>query len=139
MAQTTEGGFEVSLTPQPSQDGVGDESVARLGIVKQFTGGITGESRGEILATRTGVDGSAGYVAMERVTGLVDGLAGSFSLQHSGTADRGNQSLAVSVVPDSGTGELVGLRGTMAITIEGGEHRYEFNYELTPYRPAPAE
>jgi len=79
---------------------------------------------------RTAVQGSAGYVAMERVDGTLGGRAGSFVLQHSGTMNRGAQQLALTVVPDSATGELEGLSGSMKIIIEGGQHSYEFDYEL---------
>jgi hypothetical protein len=83
-----------------------------------------------MLAAMTDVKGSAGYVAMERVTGTLHGRRGSFVLQHSGTMHRGAQALVISVVPDSGTDELAGLSGAMRIVIAEGKHRYEFDYEL---------
>ena len=130
MASKASGTFEVKLAPQAAAAGVGDPTIGRLAISKQFHGDIDGSSKGEMLATRTEVDGSAGYVALERVVGTLQGRDGSFSLQHSGTMDRGTPSLVVTVVPDSGTGELVGLTGTMAIIVEGGKHTYEFEYTL---------
>jgi len=82
------------------------------------------------LAVMTDVKGSAGYVAMERVHGTLDGRSGTFALQHSGTMTRGEGQLSVTVVPDSGTGQLAGLSGTMSINIADGEHSYEFDYTL---------
>jgi hypothetical protein len=101
-----------------------------MSIDKQFHGDLEGTSKGEMLAARGGVEGSAGYVALEQVTGSLHGRTGTFYLQHSGTMDRGAPTLAVTVVPDSGTGELTGLTGKMNIIIEGGAHRYEFDYTL---------
>jgi hypothetical protein len=130
MTKKASGAFEVTLTPQAPAEGVGDPSVGRLAIDKRFRGDLDATSRGEMLATRTPVDGSAGYVALERVTGSLHGRAGGFSLQHSGTMDRGVPRLSVTVVPGSGTGELAGLAGKMAIRVEGGTHSYEFEYTL---------
>ena len=124
------GSFEVKLTPQAAIEGVGDPTIGRMAIAKKFHGDLEGGSKGEMLATRTDVEGSAGYVALERVTGTLQGKNGSFSLQHIGTMDRGVPKLSVSVVPDSGTGALVGLAGTMTINIDGGKHLYEFEYTL---------
>jgi hypothetical protein len=134
MAKHASGPFDVKLTPQPSVEGVGDPTVGRLAIDKRFQGNLDATSKGEMLATRTDVEGSAGYVAIERVTGTLHGKSGSFALQHSGTMDRGVPHLSVTVVPDSGTGELVGLAGVLAITIEGGKHSYDFEYTLREER-----
>ncbi len=120
------GTFEVKLTPQ-STDAAG---LGRMAIDKQFHGDLEAVSKGEMLSAMTEVKGSAGYVAMERVTGKLHDRAGSFVLQHSGTMNRGAASLSVTVVPDSGTGQLAGLAGKMAIVIEGGKHSYEFEYTL---------
>lgn len=129
MPQTARGPFEVKLSPQ--QDTVGDPSIARLALDKVFHGDLEATSKGQMLAVRSAVPGSAGYVAMERVEGTLHGRRGSFALQHSGTMDRGIQGLVISVVPDSGTGELVGLEGILSIHIaEGGAHRYAFTYSL---------
>ena len=122
------GTFEVKLDPQAvtfEESGLG-----RLSIDKQFQGDLQATSKGEMLAHRTAVQGSAGYVAMERVDGSLHGRAGTFVLQHSGTMNRGVQGLTLTVVPDSATGELEGLSGSMKIVIEGGQHSYEFEYEL---------
>ena len=120
------GTFNVKLTPQPTDA----PSVGRRSIDKQFHGDLTGTSKGEMLAVGTPVQGSAGYVAMETVTGTLQGRTGTFSLMHTGTMDRGVPSLVVSVVPDSGSEELTGLTGSMRIAIEGKEHRYELDYSL---------
>jgi hypothetical protein len=101
-----------------------------MSIDKQFHGDLEATSQGEMLMAGTEVKGSAGYVAMERVTGTLHGRAGAFTLQHSGTMTRGVPQLSVTVVPDSGTGQLVGLAGKMAIKIADGKHFYEFDYTL---------
>jgi hypothetical protein len=100
-------------------------------IDKRFHGDLEAVSRGQMLATTTAVQGSAGYVAMEQVSGTLHGRTGTFVLQHTGTMTRGVPQLSVTVVPDSGTGELVGLSGRMEIKIaEGGKHSYELEYSL---------
>lgn len=124
------GTFEVKLSPQPLADTQADSLLSRLSIDKQFEGDLVGVSKGEMLAARTATDGSAGYVAIERVTGSLGGKKGSFVLQHSGTMTRGQQHLEIKVVPDSGTGELAGLAGTMSIRIDTGKHFYELVYSL---------
>jgi hypothetical protein len=120
------GVFEVKLVPQ----GTGDTTPGRMSIDKQFYGDLQGTSKGEMLAAMTTVKGSAGYVAMEQVDGALQGLSGTFVLQHSGTMTRGVQQLAISVVPDSGTGQLAGLAGTMTIAIADGKHSYDFEYAI---------
>ncbi len=123
---TATGTFDVKLTPA----GTPDAPVSAMAISKTFHGDLDGTSAGQMLAVRTAVDGSAGYVAMERVTATLGGSHGSFALQHSGSMDRGAQSLSVTVVPDSATEGLAGLTGAMDIKIDGGEHRYIFRYKL---------
>lgn len=124
------GTFEVKLTPQPIAEGLG-----RMTIDKTFSGDLEGSSVGEMLSAMGGVKGSAGYVAIEKVTGKLGGKSGTFVLQHSGSMDRGTPSLVVTVVPDSGTGELAGITGKLGIRIEGKQHFYDFEYSLD--RPAP--
>lgn len=119
------GTFDVNLTPMTDPDA----AVGRLELTKTFQGDLQGASVGTMLAIRT-VEGSAGYVAMERVTGSLDGREGSFALQHSGTMDRSSPTLTVATVPDSGTKGLTGLKGTMIIDVSGEEHRYTFHYTL---------
>jgi hypothetical protein len=121
------GTFEVRLNPQVTD---GDARLGRLSIGKQFQGDLEATSKGEMLTAGTPVKGSAGYVAIELVTGKLHGRSGSFVLQHTGTMDRGEPSLTVTVVPDSGTEELTGLSGKMAINIADGKHSYQFEYNL---------
>lgn len=129
MTKHASGTFEVKLTPQADGE-VGDQTVGRMSIEKQFRGDLEAVSRGQMLAVQTEVKGSAGYVAMERVSGTLDGRSGSFALQHSGTMTRGEPQLMVTVVPDSGTQQLTGLSGKMSINIADGQHSYEFEYTL---------
>jgi hypothetical protein len=132
MSQHAHGPFDVKMAPQkpdnPQAEGSG---LGRMSIDKQFHGDLEATSLGEMLAFRTQVPNSAGYVAMERVSGKLGGRSGSFVLQHSSTMNRGVPLQNISVVPDSGTGELEGLAGTMTIIIaEGGKHSYDFEYSL---------
>lgn len=120
------GTFEVKVTPQTP----GDSGIGRMLIDKQFQGDLKGTSKVEMLAVGTAVEGSAGYVAMEQVNGTLNGRTGTFALQHSGTMTRGTPQLSVTVVPDSGTGELKGLSGRMSIVIADGKHSYEFEYAI---------
>jgi hypothetical protein len=124
------GTFEVKLTPQAAGAEAEDSSLGRLVIDKLFHGDLQATSRGQMLTAMTQVQGSAGYVAIERVTGTLHGRTGSFVLQHSATMTRGRPELAIFVVPDSGASELVGLAGQMAIIIADGKHSYEFEYIL---------
>ena len=121
------GPFDVKLTPQ---DDKLDPSLARMIIDKQFHGDLEGTSKGTMLSAGTAVKGSAGYVAIELVSGTLHGRTGTFVLQHSATMNRGVPSLSISVVPDSGTGQLTGLTGTMNIIIVDGKHSYDFSYSL---------
>jgi Protein of unknown function (DUF3224) len=123
------GTFEVKVTPQPQDDAVAGP-FGRLLIDKQFHGDLQGTSKGQMLATGTGVEPSGAYVALERVTGVLLGKRGSFTLQHKGTMQKGVYSLQVTVVPDSGTDQLMGISGVMAIHIDGRDHSYEFEYTL---------
>jgi Protein of unknown function (DUF3224) len=127
MTNRASGTFEVKLSPQ--DDGAG-APVGRMTMDKQFQGDLVGASKGQMLAATTVVQGSAGYVAIEKVTGTLKGRSGSFYLQHSGTMTRGAPELSITVIPDSGTEQLAGLRGKMNIIIEGGKHSYEFEYTL---------
>ncbi|HSE37575.1 MAG TPA: DUF3224 domain-containing protein [Blastocatellia bacterium] len=129
MTKRATGTFEVKMSPQ-TDDGVGDPTVGRMSLDKQFHGDLEATSKGQMLAVGTEVQGSAGYVAMERVSGTLDGRKGTFALQHSGTMTRGTPQLSITVVPDSGTGELAGLTGKMTIKIADGKHFYEFEYNL---------
>lgn len=129
MSRAT-GTFEVKLSPQSNDPEQGGSTLARLTIDKQFRGDLDGTSKGEMLSAGTQTKGSAGYVAQERVSGTLGGTRGSFVLQHTGVMNRGAPGLTITVVPDSGTGDLAGLSGTMMIIIETGKHSYEFDYEI---------
>lgn len=129
MSKRASGPFEVKMNPQ-NDDNVGDPTVGRMSLDKRFYGDLEGSSKGQMLAVSTDVQGSAGYVAMERVSGKLHGREGSFALQHNGTMTRGTPELSIIVVPDSGTGELVGLTGKMSINIVEGKHYYELEYTL---------
>ena len=124
------GTFAVRLEPQGVSEGAQVAGIGLMSIDKQFSGGLEAASKGEMLAAMTAVEGSAGYVALERVTGTLHGRSGAFVLQHSGIADHGSQHLTIAVVPDSGTGALAGLCGQMTIQVEDGEHRYTLEYTL---------
>jgi hypothetical protein len=128
MTNRASGTFEVKLNPQ--DDGP-DAPVGRMTIDKQFQGDLTGTSKGQmVMASSPSVKGSAGYVAIEKVTATLNGHSGTFYLQHSGTMTRGAGELTITVIPDSGTDELAGLQGKMNIIIADGKHSYEFEYEL---------
>jgi hypothetical protein len=122
------GTFEVKLSPQ---DQGADMPVGRMTIDKQFQGDLAGTSKGQMLMASSGtVKDSAGYVAIEKVTGTLNGRRGSFYLQHNGVMTRGVGELRITVIPDSGTDQLVGLSGKMNIIIVEGKHSYEFEYTL---------
>jgi uncharacterized protein DUF3224 len=132
MTHHASGTFEVKLAPQkPDNKEAESANVGRMSIDKQFHGDLEATSKGEMLSFMTDVKGSAGYVAMERVSGILDGRNGTFVLQHSGTMTRGAPQLSVGVVPDSGTGQLTGIAGTMTIKIVEGKHFYDFEYKRT--------
>lgn len=135
MSTRASGTFEVKVTPQTPGDKSSGTAIGRMSIDKQFLGDLKGTSKGEMLAVGTDVKGSAGYVAMEQVNGTLNGRTGAFTLQHSGTMTRGAPLLSVTVVPDSGTGELKGLSGRMSIVIADGKHSYEFEYAIASEAP----
>lgn len=125
-----EGPFDVVRTAEPVHAN-GEGLLARHSLAKTYHGALDAIGVGEMLSAGTATPGSAGYVAVEKVTGTLDGRAGSFYLQHSGTLDRGQATLSLHVIPDSGTDALTGLKGTMQIFIaEGGQHTYRFDYQL---------
>lgn len=131
MTNHASGTFEVKMGPQTDGE-AGDPSVGRMSLDKKFQGDLEGTSKGQMLAVGTDVQGSAGYVAMERVNATLHGRKGTFALQHSGTMTRGTPQLSITVVPDSGTGDLAGLAGKMMINIVDGKHLYEFEYRFVP-------
>lgn len=130
MIQQAKGTFDVTLEPHPLANQEVSPLMGRMAIDKQFKGDLVATSKGEMLSARTAEKGSAGYVAIERVSGKLNRKKGSFVLQHSGMMTRGALSLSVTVVPDSGTEELDGLTGKMDIIIADGVHSYVFDYTL---------
>jgi hypothetical protein len=131
MTTHASGTFDVKMTPQAS-DEKSPTALGRFSLEKQFHGDLEGTSKGEMLAVSTAVPGSAGYVAIEQITGTLKGQTGTFALQHNGIMTRGAPQLSVTVVPDSGTGELTGISGRLDIKIAEGQHFYEFDYTLAP-------
>ena len=124
------GTFEVSMAPQSEQKEPDAASLGRMSLDKRFSGDLVATGRGEMLTAMTPTPGSAGYVAIERVTGTLHGRQGSFVFQHTGTMDRGAQQLSITVVPDSGTGGLAGITGRLTLEIVDGKHFYAFDYAL---------
>lgn len=130
MARTAKGSFDVKLQPMTFEGADPAWKLGRMSIDKTMSGDLAATTKGQMISAMTDIKGSAGYVAIEHVTGALHGKRGSFVLQHTGLVNRGAQSLSVVVVPDSGTGELAGLEGEFKIIVEGGKHSYEFTYLL---------
>jgi len=125
------GTFSVNMNPLDSYaEGTDDIQLNRMSIDKSFVGDLKGTSKGEMLSAMTTVKGSAGYVAIEHVAGELNEKKGSFVLQHFGMMNQGSDRLILEVVPDSGTDELSGISGSMSITIDNGQHFYDFDYRL---------
>ena len=124
------GTFEVKLESQPQDDFFSDENLSRRSIDKQFEGDLKGFSKGYMLSATSIVKGSAGYVAIEKVSGQLQGKSGTFILQHNAKMTRGEPEQNIIVIPDSGTDELEGLTGTMRINISDGQHLYDFEYSF---------
>jgi hypothetical protein len=126
-----QGTFDVQLHPLPIEDIPNDAMLGRMSIDKRFHGELDGASKGQMLTSGTVTSGSAVYVAVERVTATLRGKHGSFALHHTGIMLRGAPSLTITVVPDSGTGDLMGISGSMQIDIaKDGAHSYTFEYTL---------
>ena len=130
MPQQVTGAFDLKVLPQPAEPVAAGATIGRMLLDKKYHGPLEATGKGQMLAMRTAIDGSAGYVAMELVEGKLERRSGSFVLQHSGTMNRGAAMLVLAVVPDSGTGELVGLSGKMEIIITEGKHSYRFDYSI---------
>ncbi len=130
MATVAVGPFDVSLKPLAPYDQAPGAGVGRMSIDKTYRGDLDATGVGEMVTAGTAVPGSAAYVAIERVTGQLGGRAGSFVLYHTATLTRGSPDLRIAVCPDSGTGELAGLTGTMHIDITQGKHSYRFEYAI---------
>ena len=130
------GTFEVNVAPLSAVDSAGAATLGRYSLDKQYHGDLQGTAKGQMLTAGTAVAGSGAYVAVERVTGTLNGRSGTFTLQHSGTMAHGAYHLTITVVPDSGTGQLSGIAGTMTITIAAdGTHSYTFDYTLPTASP----
>jgi len=130
MTMSASGTFDVKMSPQAPDEKAGSSTVGRMLLDKEFHGDLEGTSKGQMLAFSSSVKGSAGYVAIEEVTGTLNGRTGTFVLQHSGSMTRGTPHLTITVVPDSGTGQLTGLTGKMVIEIADGKHSYKFDYTI---------
>ena len=130
MTTRATGTFDVKITPIASDTPAEGSPLGRMSLEKKFHGDIDATSSGEMLTAGTAIRNSAGYVAIERVTGTVHGRKGTFALQHNATMTRGEGELNIIVVPDSGTGELTGISGSLAIEITGGRHDYTFDYTI---------
>ena len=124
------GTFTVQMQPQREPETVDGVSLGRMSLDKQFMGDLVAIGKGEMLTALTGVNGSAGYVAIEQVTGTLYGRPGSFVFKHTGLMNRGTQQLSIVVVSDSGTGQLSGLTGIFTLSIVDGQHQYIFDYTL---------
>lgn len=134
MNHTASGPFEITLNPELLSNAAEKTGLGRMSLGKQFHGELEATSQGEMLSFRSGIQGSAGYVAMETVYGALHGRRGSFVLQHSSTMSRGIPIQSITVVPDSGTDALSGLTGSMVITITDGQHSYKFDYALPDHQ-----
>jgi Protein of unknown function (DUF3224) len=128
MTTHATGAFTIKMTPQTWNES--DQTLGRFLLDKQYSGDLEATSDGQMLSAGTAEKGSAGYVAIEKVTGKLQGRSGTFVLQHTGLMNRGNPELTIIVVPDSGTGELTGLGGTMTIGNVDGKKTYDFAYSL---------
>jgi hypothetical protein len=130
MTTRANGTFEVKMTSLDPYNQTENALLGRMSLDKEFRGDLEAPGKGEMLTAGTNTENSAGYVAMERITGTLHGRSGSFVFQHSGTMNRGTPHLILTIVPDSGTGELTGIAGSMAIKFAGEQHLYEFDYSL---------
>ncbi len=127
-----QGTFVVSMKPEPPYDSDAGVTLARASFDKTFAGALTAVSTVQMLAARTAIENSAGYVAIERIVGSVAGRTGSFVVVHVGLMNRGARALTVQIVPDSGTQELTGIAGSMSIEIVDAKHTYQLDYTLPP-------
>jgi hypothetical protein len=130
VSMHAEGTFEVKTSPLGADDAIGGTTIGRYGLDKQFQGDLEGTSKGEMLGAGSLATGTAGYVAIEQVTGSLQGRTGSFALQHFGTMEDNKFDLVVKVVPGSGSGELTGISGSMQIIVANGKHAWKFDYTL---------
>ena len=130
MTECITGTFDVTMSGEAVHDAAAHTGIGRMALAKRYHGDLDATGTGEMLTAMTATPGSAGYVAIERVDGTLRGRRGTFFLQHSGTMDRGVPTLSVTVVPDSGTGDLVGLSGRLGVRVEEGKHHYDLDYAI---------
>ena len=130
MTGHAEGTFDVKTIPLSPDDATADTSISRFALDKQYHGDLEAASKGEMLGAGNPAAGTAGYVAIEQVTGTLAGKSGSFALQHYGNMSQGKFELNVKVVPGSSTGELTGIAGAMTIIVADGKHSYTLDYSL---------
>ncbi|CUI06674.1 DUF3224 domain-containing protein [Massilia antarctica] len=130
MFITAKGTFEITMQAPPSGEGAGRVSLGRMLIDKYYSGDLIGIGQGEMLSAGNPAAGSAGYVAIEHVTGTLDGMSGSFALQHAGTMHAGASHLSISIVPGSGTEGLSGIQGKFKLDIVDSKHYYELEYTM---------
>lgn len=131
---TARGTFDVKVVPQPPDDAAGGP-FSRMFLDKQFHGDLTASSRGQMMGAGSPQKGVGGYVALELVTGTLNGQRGSFALQHNGTLANGVATMNVTVVPGSGTDQLTGIAGKMTIIVENGKHSYALEYTVADVQP----
>jgi Protein of unknown function (DUF3224) len=136
VTRIARGSFDVKMTPYGKNDSADGNVLGAARVAKTFQGDLFGAGRGLMSTGRTAREGSAGYVMIERVRGRLEGREGTFLLQHSGVLTRGAPRASIEVLPDSGTGQLAGLRGRLSIRIARGQHSYELRYSL-PAIPRP--
>jgi hypothetical protein len=130
VSRLAKGNFDVKVSPISTADSMDTGGFGRLALAKSFQGDLVGTSVGQMIASSDGRSGSGGYVALEKVTGTLHGRTGSFVLMHNGTMTPKSMEMRISVVPESGTGELAGIEGSFKILIEGKQHFWEFAYTL---------
>ncbi|MFD0401631.1 DUF3224 domain-containing protein [Kitasatospora sp. NPDC059811] len=128
MGSKASGSFELtSFEPVETEEREG-AAFGRVRISKNFTGGLSGTSEVRMLSVAGPSGGPASYVAVEHVTGELDGRKGSFVLQHAAWDTGGT---TIRVVPGTGSGELAGLTGEFLLTVdEAGTHTYVLEYDL---------
>lgn len=132
MTQHASGTFDITMTPASPPKHEGRTATGRMLLDKQYSGDLVATGKGQMLTAVTDTQGAAAYVAIERVKGTLNGKKGSFVIQHAGTMRGGAQHLSISVVPDSGTEELTGITGTLALKMVERSHTYAFDYVLPP-------
>lgn len=130
MSTRVSGSFSITMTPLQEPQRSGRSTLGRMGLDKVYSGELAAQGKGEMLSAVTDTKGAAGYVAIEAISGTLQGRKGSFVVQHTGTMADGQQSLSITIVPHSGTDELERISGKLAIRIENGQHFYDLDYTL---------